>query len=288
MDKIRSIFWFNWIGMQIDSTQAHDVRKALELNRNFLGKDGQPDKNAKFSQYKRGERMPNATLIESADRLVPGSRSVIDLPLWRVLRHKGDIAGIVAQWVAMLHPKVRGLMIKRDRSIRDQANDIYLRELGRLATWDCLAGLAIVLRLNIEAGNPEGAWKCAHAIFGLLVVLCPQLVAYGIADELYALFANRFFSLLKFGGYTRAWTDHSFTEMALRAQLRAEREKGIVTGSRRSTLVYIDAAMQESLWGEGKNYLPLLVPDLDLGPPTKNGMLILMQHLKDSKRGRTE
>ncbi|TDY85003.1 UNVERIFIED_ORG: hypothetical protein DFO49_5053 [Herbaspirillum seropedicae] len=284
VDKIRSILWFSWIGLQIDSMQANDVRKALEPNRDFRNKDGQPDKNAKFSQYKRGERMPNATLIARAEHLFPGSRSAIDHPLWRVLRHRDHIAAVAAQWVSMLNHKVQNLMFKRDGTIRDQPTDIYLRELAKLGTWDCLAGLTIVLRLNIENDNHDGAWRCAHVVFGLLVVLCPDWVAYGVADELYAVFANRFFSLVKLGGYKRAWITHPFTKMALLAQIRAEREKGIVTGSRRATLHYINAAMQESLSGEGKNYLPFLIPDLDVGAPTQDGVKMFERYLNDATR----
>jgi hypothetical protein len=284
VDKIRSIFWFHWIGMQIDSTQANDVRKVLEPNQDFLNKDGQPDKNAKFSQYKHGERMPNATLIEQAERIIPGSRSVIDHPLWRVLRHQGDTTDIAAQWVAKLSPKVQNLMVKSDRTIRYQATEIYLRELGKLATWDSLAGLTVVLRMNIDAENHEGTWKCTHAIFGLLVVLSTQLIAYGIAADLYGVFANRFFLSARNGGHRRAWMAHPFERMAILAQIWAEREKAVVTGGRRTTLYYINAAIEGKIWTEDHDFMPTMIPDLDIGPPTERGMQMLKQYLSTARR----
>lgn len=277
VDKIRSIFWFYWIGEQIGTHQANEVRKALEPHKTLLSKNGEPDKNEKFSHYKQGSRMPNATLIEEANRLIPGSMAIIHHPLWSVLRHQGPVAGVAMQWVVCLSPKVRNLMLKQDHRIRDQVSDIYLQELAKIGTWDSLAGLSILLRISLDAGDGEAVWRCAHTIFGLLIVLSTQLIAYGIAGDLYAVFANQFFKSAKNGSYTRAWTTYRFERMAIAALLWAEREKAVQHGRKRSIEYYIAAAVEGRLGKDDQEFMPIMVPDLDVGPPTEEGALMLQR-----------
>jgi hypothetical protein len=274
VDKIRSIFWFHWIGEQIGTSQANEVRKVLEPNKTQLSASGEPDKNDKFSHYKLGIRMPNATLIEHANRLVPGSMGIINLTLWSVLRHQGPVADVAMQWIVRLSPKVQNLMIKQDHRVRDQVSDIYLRELIKVGKWDSLAGLTILLMINLDTGDQDAVWRCAHAIFGLLILLSTELIAYGIAGDLYALYAEKFFKQAKNGAYQRAWGTLQFERTAIGALIWAERERALATGRKRSIEYYIMAAVSGTLENGSKNIVPMMIPDLDVGPPTEQGALM--------------
>ncbi|WP_034296942.1 hypothetical protein [Herbaspirillum sp. RV1423] len=279
VDRIRSIFWFYLIAASIGSSKATDVRKALEPHKSSVNKHGQSDKNEKFAHYRSGERMPNSTLVDLANRKVPGSRACIDHPLWRVLRFRGSIQLQASSWIGRLSSRVQNLMFTNQRTLIEPASQLQLENLVRDKSLDSLAALTVIYRLSQEREDADAMWTCATAIFQLLVMMNGMLSTFHIGQLLYDLYADRLLRSASCGGNIRAWDVFQYDVGAEVIHLYAHLSQKKINGRRRHPDYYVMQAMTESHPRQVDEFLPILLPNLGLGPPTSEGAELLRKYL---------
>ena len=277
VDRIRSISWFYLIADAVGSDKATEVRKALEPHKNTVNRLGQDDKNEKFAHYRSGKRMPNATLIEYANRRVPGTQAYVEHTVWRVLRYRGPIQSEAIVWIGSLSSRAQNLMLSSKREVVASAPPLQLEALIKDRTLDGLAALTILLRLALDRDDGIVAWKCAIAIFQALVLMRNELVALNVGQLLYELYARRYLSSASKYSYVRAWDAFRFDLGSEVIHLYAELSRKKINGRMRHPDFYLIQAMSESEPRHQDEFLPMLIPDLEVGPPTEVGCQMLQE-----------
>jgi hypothetical protein len=279
VDRIRSIFWFHLIAESIGSAKATDVRKALEPHKSGVNKHGQSDKNEKFAHYRSGIRMPNSTLVNLANRKVPGSRAFIDHPVWKILRYRGSIQLHARFWTGMLSSRVQNLMFTNQRAVAVPPPQLQLDLLVKEKSLDSLAGLTIIYRLSQELHNAETMWACSTAIFQQLVMMNGMLSTLKVGQLLYDVYVHRLLRSASSDGNIRAWEIFQYDKGAEIIHLYAHISQMKVNGQRRHPDYYLMQAMTESHPRQRDEFLPILLPNLEVGPPTADGTELLRKYL---------
>lgn len=225
--------------------------------------------------------MPNASLINQAELLIPGSSAVITHPLWKILRQEGDVESISTNLVWSLNGRVRGLMLTGKNRVRSKVTDAYLAHLIKIGSMDSLAGLTLIFLLNVEQDNSEGLLECADAITQTLVVLAPLFRAVAIDELLYKAYVERIFMLASHDGYTRDWETYNYTSISEFLWRLASTIKARETGRSYNRRHYVLAALRGKFrWQKGEDLMPRKIPDERIGPPTEIGMQILASSKK--------
>lgn len=195
VDAACTIYWFQWLGIRLGTLVPREIQRAIAPETLGLDKAGEPIRNNKFLGYQRGEHVPQARLVQHAEKVVPWSSQALNHPLWKVLRANGPIRKSAVQWVHQLDREVQAVVLGPFNQIVGGASRHTLGALERRASLDSLAALTILLRLRHEEGEHEWVWLYARSIFRVLLMIGPHLEDYGVADKVFQLFVQRIFSL---------------------------------------------------------------------------------------------
>ena len=195
VDAACSIYWFQWLGIRLGTLVPREIQRAIAPETLGLDKAGEPIRNNKFLGYQRGEHVPQARLVQDAEKVVPWSSQALNHPLWKVLRGKGSIRKSALQWVHQLDREVQAVVLGPFNQIVGGASRHTLGALERRASLDSLTALTILLRLCHEEGEQEWVWLYARSIFRVLLMIGPHLEDYGVADKVFQLFVQRVFCL---------------------------------------------------------------------------------------------
>lgn len=269
VDALKTIAWFYWIAREIGSERPIDIRRAIEGEMAGIGKDGHPDMNGKFLLYRNGGRCPGATMIAKAEEKVPGSSLIIKHVLWKILSFKGEFEAASSGFVKELDPVVQQwLLASKGRHII--LTPLGLKELAKMGTLDSLAGLLIFFRLAHERDESQQKWDCAEAICKTLLVLGPFFRVLKIDEKIFDVFSHRFLYLAVHDGYARVWITYDYVPIVQLlcewAYLRKSAAK------KRHSIEFFAMAILRS---EGKYFLPMVYPYLEIGPPTQHGAYLM-------------
>lgn len=271
VDEMWTKAWFYWIASQIGSDRAVDVRRAIEGKQAGIGKDGQPDMNSKFPQYKKGIRCPGASLIAMAEAKVAGSGEMSSLVLWKVLRYPGKLGDAAIELVKGLEDRVRQLLLNPSgRQI--MLTPIGLARLQKITTLDGLAGLLIFFRIADERDESLLRWTCAEAICKMLLVLGPLFGVLKIDEKIYDVFVYRFLYRAVHDGYGRVWSRYDYVSIYRGLHALAHLRK--IGAKKRHSITHFALEVLRSL-PKGNDLLPLVYPYLDCGPPTQSGSILM-------------
>lgn len=221
VDKVRTIFWFQYLGMSIGSLHPRAVQRAISPMP-LTDALGGTIKNNKFWGYARGEHVPNAALVQRAAAIYPDSAYILNHVIWQILRNDNQTAVRSRQWVAQLDPDVQKVLIKQRNELTESERTIDMLE--RRFSLDSLAALTILFRLNHEDENvkddgkgPESfrAWMYACSIFRMLMMIGSQFVTDEVKNNVFDLFGQRVFSLAtNFWGARFDFDNFDFAQMS--------------------------------------------------------------------------
>ncbi|MDR9837808.1 hypothetical protein [Herbaspirillum huttiense] len=278
VDKIRSIFWYHAIAHALELTMATEVRKAIEPYRSVLNQHGQPDKNEKYAHFRSGKRMPNATLIDLANRVVPGSRGLIEHPLWLVLRHEGSIKKYAVAWTGLLNRQTQNAMFTPRWTVIESPSELQLDLLVKDKSLDSLAALTMLYRIAQENEDARAVKNCATAIYQLLILLGPVFETAQVGQLIYDVYVDRILDSATDGGYKRAWHLFNYDQMAGFICFYAIAWQKPIDGRIRRAEYYVMQTIRGQLPGQLTGFMPLFIPNLDIGPPTKNGAALMRKY----------
>lgn len=195
VDAACTIYWFHSLGIHLGTLVPQDIQRAIAPDTQDENSKDRKNQNNKFLGYQRGEHVPQARLVQDAEKVVPRSSQALNHPLWKVLRGKGSIRKSALQWVHQLDREVQTAVLGPFNQIDSGASRHTLGALERRASLDSLAALTILLRLRHEEGEQEWVPLYARSIFRVLLMIGPHLEDYGVADKVFQLFVQRVFCL---------------------------------------------------------------------------------------------
>lgn len=187
-----------------------------------LTSDGPVDRKNKWRSYREGKHTPSAGLVEGIESRFPGSRAVLNHPVWQLLRLDrplhAEVSGLLAQLPPVLYVLVKDCgPAAHGASISLSGWDARrLRRLEREVGLNTLACFVALMRLAAESGDSAGAHRFGRSLCRVLLMMGGWLFAHGIAQPL--------------GDYVERWV----LPMASHAgQQNGFGEMGFLVGARR-------------------------------------------------------
>jgi hypothetical protein len=226
-----------------------------------LDAGGDQNRNSKFLNYFRGQQVPWRSLVDLADKVVPGSSWELRQVIWSALRMDISAREHAHAWMQQLVAPIQVVVMTHNNEIRLDSGRHLLPSLERRASFDALAALTILIRLAHEQGNREFVWQCAHSIMRVLLMIGMELFEYKIATRLFNLYVERIFPLASKRGMALSVKDFSiFTQCAFPAyaaeKLREE------TGSYRDRRIPSYYALEILRFSREEKTEPRLEPEL--------------------------
>jgi len=222
IDKVRTIYWFQYLGMRIGSFRPRAVQRAVAP---IPATDalGGVIKNNKFLGYSRGDHVPNTSLVQRVATIYPDSAYILNHVIWEVLRGNDSIEKHVRRWIGQLDPDIQKAVIKSGNQLAENSHTLEMLE--RRFSLDSLAALTILFRLNREdersnndARTPHAirAWGYACGIFRVLMMMEPQFLTEDLKNGIFKLFVQRVFSLTtSFWGVRMNLEEYDYPKAAL-------------------------------------------------------------------------
>jgi hypothetical protein len=200
IDVVRTIYWFEGLRIRARVATAYALERRIEPESFGKNRFGDPIRRNKWGRYRSGKHTPSTSMVAQANRIFPRSEKDLNHILWRVLRFDGTVGERAHGWLRELAPELQLLIFERNDHVRIHGGRQYLGKLERRASMDCLAGLVILLRLNIEHGFYERALEYSQSIFRVLLMLGLQFDERKLGDEIFRIFVKRIFSFIKWDG----------------------------------------------------------------------------------------
>lgn len=225
VDPARTIYWFRCVGDHLETHIPREIQRCIAPKTIQENREEEPIKNGKFLSYSRGERVPQTALVEQAEYSAPRSSRALNHPLWEVLRRKGSITKVAADWVRQLDPEIQWIVMGPYLKVPLSAGRHTLGSLERRASIDSLAALTIMLRLSHEQGQEEWGWLYAQTIFRVLLMIGPHLDRRTVAERVFQIYVQRVFSLVTFNGQRMALEKYNFPVMSALLEELADRAR---------------------------------------------------------------
>lgn len=199
-----------------------------------LDAGGDQNRNSKFLNYFRGQQVPWRSLVDLADKVVPGSSWELRQVIWSALRMDISAREHAHAWMQQLVAPIQVVVMTHNNEIRLDSGRHLLPSLERRASFDALAALTILIRLAHEQGNREFVWQCAHSIMRVLLMIGMELFEYKIATRLFNLYVERIFPLASKRGMALSVKDFPYLRNALFLHMRqkncGKKQAAIETG----------------------------------------------------------
>lgn len=198
LDRVRTIFWFDYLGRMVDSFNPRQVQRAITacLEVNEFG----PIKNNTFLLYSRGDHVPNARIVCMAATLYPESAGILNHVLWEILREGADIQTNASGWVGKMDPDVQKAVLKPGQQMA--ADNRTINMLMRRPGLDSLALLVILFfqSCEVQKNNTEprpsvrlNAGLYVLSIFRMLLIIESELITDNVRQLVFDLFVQRVF-----------------------------------------------------------------------------------------------
>lgn len=214
VDTVRTVYWFRYLEDWLGTDQPREIQRIIAPDTIGLDANGGRKQNNRFLGYSKGEHVPRAPLIASAERVAPRSSRVLNHALWMALRQEGSVTKLAEGWIRQLDPEIQRIVLSSGGEIELGPNRHRIGALERRAGMDSLAALTIIFRMSHEQGEAEWAWLYAESIFRVLLLMWPYLDRWGIADQLFQIFVQRVFSLVSFQGKRMGLENYDYPTMA--------------------------------------------------------------------------
>ncbi len=87
IDVLRAAFWYAEVKARLRAVTAYEIEKLLEGKASF-GKNADGDRfhRNKWPKYEVGQYVPSNSLATHTDKLIPGSKAILNHVLWKVLK----------------------------------------------------------------------------------------------------------------------------------------------------------------------------------------------------------
>jgi len=205
-------WWFEGIRIALNANGPYGVEKRVEPDAYQKMKSGY-DHRRKWSDYKRGKHHPRLSLIEKAEKLVPGSATAFSHPIWNIGRLKPSqrISDFADAWLNQLKPDLQPLLFRVDEitgsNHRRGVTTIVLKKLVRRADLDALAALSIFLREAEESRRYKLLMEVGEALYQALLFA----LVFGneqlriVLPKIFEMLVQRVFSFAR-----NRWSYYSF------------------------------------------------------------------------------
>jgi hypothetical protein len=207
LQTIRVMFWY-WFC--VSATGLHhpaQLQDRLDLKDRGNGKKTARSRSGKWRHYVNGQTTPRADLVQRVNQKVAGSAALFDHVLWEIADITEAPLEHSDKWIAKLAPKVRDILTGRSkdesgkyrRSRRKSISDADISKLKKVADLDSLAGLTLLLREALAAGDQKRAFGLVPPILRVLIVLEAEM-QQSLRALLFRYYTAHVLSLVRWNG----------------------------------------------------------------------------------------
>lgn len=148
-------------------------------------------------RFRAGTEKPGKKFIDRVESKVPGTKRVIQHPLWWVLDNPEPDLESVHQQMRELEPNVYRRLFQKSRKYgssprRTLRTPFQIGNIGRISNLDALAGLLLLLRETELSNQDDYHLECQEQILELLERLSSFSPYNAIAEPLSELIIERF------------------------------------------------------------------------------------------------
>lgn len=279
VDTLRTKYWYEGLRQHLRVSTAYAVERKIEPGAFKKNQDEVPIHRNKWWRYRCGRHTPSMLTVERAESVVPGSSKELNHVLWQALRPDPPTLSQANDLLRQVAPELQIILFEQDH-FRIHGGGRFLGKLEHRASLDALACLTILLRLNHKNGSYERVWEYAKYVFRMLLMLGQEFERRHLANEVFHLYVTRIFNLARWNGKRFLLEDYDFadrSEILYQMANNTSYTKGRWIGwSER--VKYMRRILKGDFGFDWKFLLdPLIAPDLDIGPPTEDGLRLLAQ-----------
>ncbi|MCU7931134.1 MAG: hypothetical protein KZQ90_10060 [Candidatus Thiodiazotropha sp. (ex Codakia rugifera)] len=198
--------WFYYVAARLDLKRTgYALESYLEQEKVKRNHEGTVNRPCKYDRYKKGLHIPELTLVDRVEDIVPGSKSLLNHPFWEVANPIEDIAELYVH-LNKLSPEVVNLLFHPGTEpgkipIRHRQDYITtLETLSEIADLDAFAALIGLHQEDILTNTFKSPMLHILYMKPLLTAfrkLISQPLFPDIADELFEYITTTLFSELK-------------------------------------------------------------------------------------------
>jgi hypothetical protein len=217
-DVLRTALWFADVRSRLSASTAYEVERILEPKAFGRNEDGDCFHRNKWTKYEVGRHTPSDLLVASVDARLPGTERMLNHVLWKALQTKQEIGGHANDWLRQLGPDIQKIVFQThpygsgNSYQRLNLSQVQLKMLERRAGVDALACLTILLRESYERGESSHTFDIGSSLYRVLLILCTAIPIGNFTFELFDVYSNRIFSLVRHKGLRFRFEDFDFVE----------------------------------------------------------------------------
>ncbi|WP_287881863.1 hypothetical protein [Aquitalea sp.] len=181
-EKFATVFWYYELQRQLNLNTPADVQRAIEE----VGDRGVVGVRRRWRDYKSGHHKPVTSVVELAEQQVPGSKAILQSPLWSAMRLDKSAIKVAQQLLGKTTKEGDELLewlldrqqtSKVDRWLRKRCMAMVFH-----ATLESLAVLTVCMRLARSKGMPHWTLTFYHFATDSLMILGSWFYQHGIAQ----------------------------------------------------------------------------------------------------------
>lgn len=197
-DVMRTVLWFDLVKSGLSARSAYEVGKKVSPNKFVDCEFDVTERNTKWHSYETGKHIPSKLLIDKVDQLVPGSKIIINHPIWQILSTENPTKRQISEFLFAIDIDLRKLILSKPESIhfinhRKTVSKTLFDALERRYSLDSLAALIILLKESVAKQALDYVASIMTRIYRTCLVLCISKPFYNYELEFYCLIGMRVF-----------------------------------------------------------------------------------------------
>lgn len=215
VDVLATVAWFRFLQSKWPDSSPYALGQRVEPEGYTTNESGERSHRNKWAKFARGLHVPNKTLVNKAERLVPGSRRILNNALWEVLRRLPCSAHAVTLPEAMLGHEAQRVVARwkaHSNVTLGCASGGFGRNLEDLASLDALAVMVVWCQAAQLLGESEPASDWVYRIYRMLMLMGGDLYMLGIARPLFELLQARVLCEVSHAGWRYHFPAERYTQ----------------------------------------------------------------------------
>lgn len=244
--KIATNLWLDIIQYHRQGDSLGQIERWLTNKNSANSRDYWEQYPRRCYRFRAGRETPGDKFIDRVERKVPGTKRVIQHPLWWVLDNPESDLESVHQQMRQLEPNVYRRLFQRSRKHgpsprRKLRTPFQVGNIGRVKNLDALAGLLLLLRETELNNQHDYNLECQEQILELLERLSSFSPYSAISEPLSELIIERF---LNTGPNSKQTAPADKTEIQRKAfenalTIRAAMQQGYISSNPQDQLDFL-------------------------------------------------
>lgn len=188
VDVLSTVAWVRYLQHLSQSKSAYALGRLIESDAYWRTEEGIGHHRNKWSKYQKGQHRPRSTLVNTADRLFPGSAQVINSMFWVILKNTSINQNQISKIESKLSAEVKLVVEKWRNNFRNGRNPGIRRlahKLEIIHNLDALAVMMLMCQSCYTSNNEKDAHEWSRYIYRYMAINSEFFHISGVKEEIF-------------------------------------------------------------------------------------------------------